>query len=89
MFIDGLRHFDGLKIIGMTTNGLMLTKQLANLQKVGLNALNVSLDTLNSEKFQKITRRKGWSRVMDGIEYALELGFNPVKVIYFAVEFDI
>ncbi|XP_065200549.1 molybdenum cofactor biosynthesis protein 1 isoform X2 [Planococcus citri] len=78
--VDRLRQFRTLKIIGMTTNGLTLTKQLADLQKAGLNALNVSLDTLDSEKFERITRRKGWSRVIDGIDYALQLGFNPVKV---------
>lgn len=71
---------DHLKIVAMTTNGLTLVRQLPGLQKAGLDALNISLDTLNEEKFEKITRRKGWSRVMAAIDLALELGYNPVKV---------
>lgn len=65
----------------MTTNGLTLLRHLSDLQKVGLNALNISLDTLNADKYEKITRRKGWSKVMAGIDHALQLGYNPVKVL--------
>lgn len=64
----------------MTTNGLVLTKKLVSLQKAGLDVLNVSLDTLNVDKYQKVTRRKGWEHVMMGINLALQLGYNPVKI---------
>lgn len=64
----------------MTTNGLVLTKQLVALQKAGLDVLNISIDTLNADKFAYITRRKGWQRVMMGIDLALQLGYDPVKV---------
>lgn len=75
----------GIETIGMTTNGLVLNRILPDLQKAGLTALNISLDTLNSDKFEKITRRKGWSRVMAAIDNAVQLGFNPVKVIFVVI----
>jgi len=66
--------------VGITTNGLMLTRQLVQLQRAGLDHLNISLDTLKSHKYEKITRRRGLERVMAGIDLAIQLGFNPVKV---------
>ncbi|CAH2002519.1 unnamed protein product [Acanthoscelides obtectus] len=78
--IYNLKQIEGLKTVAMTTNGLVLTKQLVALQKAGLDIVNVSLDTLVAEKYEKITRRKGWNRVMMGIDLALQLGYNPVKV---------
>lgn len=70
----------GLKTIAMTSNGLTLAKQLPALQEAGLSALNISLDSLQSERFEKLTRRRGHSRVLDSIHKAVELGFDPVKV---------
>ena len=64
----------------MTTNGLTLTRQLPSLQRAGLNALNISLDSLQEERFEKFTRRKGWKRVMAGIDLAIQLGYKPVKI---------
>lgn len=45
-----------------------------------MDLLNISLDTLKPEKYEKITRRKGWERVIMGIDLALQLEFDPVKV---------
>lgn len=64
----------------MTTNGLVLTRQLPALQRAGLDSLNISLDTLKEQKFEQFTRRKGWVKVMAGIDLAIQLGYNPVKV---------
>ena len=70
----------------MTTNGVTLARRLPVLKDAGLDLLNVSLDTLISAKFEFITRRKGWDRVMAGIDKALELGYDPVKVcLYFFI----
>lgn len=80
-----LNNLKRIHTIAMTTNGLTLLKCLPELREAGLNALNVSLDTLQEKKFETITRRKGWSKVMAGIDYALEMGFNPVKVIFLNV----
>lgn len=71
----------------MTTNGLTLTRQLPSLQRAGLDGLNISLDTLKETRFEKFTRRRGWSRVLAAIDLAVQLGYNPVKVIYFKIQF--
>ncbi|XP_043483678.1 molybdenum cofactor biosynthesis protein 1 isoform X2 [Leptopilina heterotoma] len=78
--IAGLKQFEGLKSIAMTTNGLTLTRQLPSLQRAGLDGLNISLDTLKESRFEKFTRRRGWSRVIAAIDLAVQLGYNPVKV---------
>lgn len=72
-----MHQLDGLDSIGMTTNGLTLTRQLVSLQKVGLNQINISLDTLKPDRFEKITRRKGWHKVIAGIDLAVQLGYTP------------
>lgn len=66
----------------MTTNGITLSRSLKKLKDAGLTHINISLDTLVSQKFEFITRRKGWQRVMNSLDQAIEMGFNPVKVIY-------
>lgn len=46
----------------------------------GLSLLNISLDTLRPERFEAMTRRRGLQRVLDTIQQALDLGYDPVKV---------
>lgn len=70
----------GVKSIAMTTNGLLLAKKLPSLKEKGLSMLNISLDTLVPQKFEFISRRKGWDRVMASINLALQMGFSPVKI---------
>ncbi|XP_056424607.1 molybdenum cofactor biosynthesis protein 1 isoform X2 [Hyla sarda] len=78
--IAQLRKLEGLKTIAVTTNGINLGRLLPKLQEAGLDVLNISLDTLVPAKFEFIVRRKGFHKVMEGIERAVELGYNPVKV---------
>ncbi|XP_056588194.1 molybdenum cofactor biosynthesis protein 1-like isoform X1 [Triplophysa dalaica] len=78
--IAELRKLEGLKTIAVTTNGTTLTRQLPGLKKAGLDLLNISMDSLVPAKFEFITRRKGFHKVMEGIEKAIEMGYNPVKV---------
>uniref|UniRef100_A0A8C5VFA2 Molybdenum cofactor biosynthesis protein 1 n=1 Tax=Microcebus murinus TaxID=30608 RepID=A0A8C5VFA2_MICMU len=54
-----LRRLEGLRTIGVTTNGINLARLLPQLQKAGLSAINISLDTLVPAKFEFIVRRKG------------------------------
>ncbi|XP_012577151.1 PREDICTED: molybdenum cofactor biosynthesis protein 1 isoform X1 [Condylura cristata] len=75
-----LRQLEGLRTIGVTTNGINLARLLPQLQKAGLTAINISLDTLVPAKFEFIVRRKGFHKVMEGIHKAIELGYSPVKV---------
>lgn len=76
----GLRALPGLKHLGITSNGIVLAKKLPALQQAGVDRLNISLDTLVAPNFELLTRRKGLERVLDSIDKAIELGFDPVKV---------
>lgn len=80
-----LSNLKGLKTLAMTTNGITLARKLPKLKECGLSALNISLDTLIPAKFEFMTRRKGHERVMESINTAIDLGYNPVKVCYLQV----
>lgn len=72
-----LKALPELEHVGITTNALVLTRLLLPLQRAGLDSLNISLDTLRKDRFEKITRRKGWERVIAGIDLAVQLGYRP------------
>ncbi|CAL1526180.1 unnamed protein product [Lymnaea stagnalis] len=80
--IEGLNEFRGLglKHIGITTNAITLARKLPDLKAAGLDQINLSLDTLVPAKFEFITRRRGFDKVMRSIDKALELGYNPLKI---------
>lgn len=78
--IDRLGRIEGIKTFAITTNGLLLPKKLSRLQQAGVNLLNISLDTLDASRFEFITRRKGLDLVLQAIDRALDLGYEPVKV---------
>jgi cyclic pyranopterin phosphate synthase len=75
-----LSTIEGLKDIGLTTNGILLADQARELYDVGLRRINISLDTLDPTRFRLLTRRDGLDRVIAGIHAAREAGFTPVKV---------
>ena len=66
--------------IALTTNGVLLPQQAKELKVAGLNRVNISLDTLNPEKFRKITRIGNLEDVLKGIDAAIEAGLHPVKI---------
>ncbi|MFZ9730349.1 MAG: GTP 3',8-cyclase MoaA [Ilumatobacteraceae bacterium] len=66
--------------LALTTNGATLALIADDLRQAGLARINVSLDTLDKEKFRAMTRRDDMHRVLDGIDSALAAGFTPVKV---------
>ena len=70
----------GVKDLSMTTNGILLEKYATELKKAGLQRVNISLDTLNPEKFKKITRAGDINQVFAGIEAAKKAGLNPIKI---------
>lgn len=70
----------GLQTFAMTTNGLLIPKKLPALHAAGLNLLNISLDTLQADRFATITRREGFEVVLRAIDMAIEYGYRPVKV---------
>jgi cyclic pyranopterin phosphate synthase len=66
--------------LAMTTNGVTLRHVAGDLRDAGLRRINVSLDTLRSDRFHELTRRDQLPAVLDGIDAAVEAGFDPVKV---------
>jgi cyclic pyranopterin phosphate synthase len=66
--------------LAMTTNGATLRLLADDLQRSGLQRLNVSCDSLRRERFAEITRRDTLAQVLDGIEAAIDSGLDPVKV---------
>ena len=77
---ERLGRLPGLKTLAITTNGLLLPKKLPRLHAAGLNLVNVSLDTLRPERFEQVTRRRGFEVVMEAVEMAVAYGYDPVKV---------
>ncbi len=66
--------------LAMTTNGATLRLVADDLKAAGLKRLNISLDSLDRDRFIELTRRDDLHRVLDGIDAALEAGFDPVKI---------
>lgn len=75
-----LASIPGIEDISLTTNGLLLEKMAPALQAAGLKRINVSLDTLQPEKFARITRGGSLETTWRGIEAAERVGMRPVKI---------
>jgi len=78
--VEGAVNTPGVKSVHMTTNGIIFPKYAKALREAGLTGLNISLDTVDSQKFFDITRRPGEDKVIESIKLALDLGFPRVKV---------
>lgn len=79
-FVTQLATLPGRPEISLTTNGLLLAEMAAPLKAAGLQRVNVSLDTLRSERFRTLTRRDGLERVLAGLAAAEVAGLAPVKI---------
>jgi len=66
--------------ISLTTNGTLLSKFAFDLKRAGLNRVNVSLDTLNADKYKLITGYQKLKSVIDGIYAAYDAGLCPIKI---------
>lgn len=75
-----IKSNENIKTLAMTTNGIITHKLLPDLKEVGLDAVNISLDTLVPAKYEFMTRRKGHNMVMKSIQTALDIGIKSVKV---------
>ncbi|MEJ2652370.1 MAG: GTP 3',8-cyclase MoaA [Gammaproteobacteria bacterium] len=78
--VAGAANTPGIKSVHLTTNGILFSRYAKDLLSAGLTGVNVSLDSLDADKFQRITRRTGVQKVLDSIRLALDLGFPRVKV---------
>jgi len=70
----------GLEKIALTTNGITFGRQCTSLRAAGLDSVNISLDTLKPDRFERITRRKGLPAVLRSIEHALNANFDALKI---------
>ncbi|MFM2096954.1 MAG: Cyclic pyranopterin monophosphate synthase [Planctomycetota bacterium] len=70
----------GIEDLTLTTNAMLLADQAIPLRRAGLQRLNISLDTLNEQTFQQITRRSGLDQVLAGIEAARDAGFQRIRL---------
>lgn len=73
-------RIDGIRDISLTTNGILLKDMAKELKSCGLNRVNISLDTLNKEKFNNITRGGNLDKVIEAIYECLRLGITPIKI---------
>jgi GTP 3',8-cyclase len=84
--VGRLAALPGIEDLALTTNGVLLAPMAAALHSAGLRRLNIHLDTLDRERFQRITRRDELNRVLEGIDESLRLGFEPIKINAVAVK---
>jgi len=78
--VETLANLEGIRDLSMTTNGILLKDYARDLKNSGLQRINVSLDSLDADKFQRITKIGRLSLVLDGIGEALKRGLDPVKI---------
>jgi len=79
-FIKKLREIKKLEDISLTTNGFFLPEYAEKLKDAGLNRVNISLDSLQEEKYKKITRGGSLEKALKGIDSALKAGLLPIKI---------
>lgn len=78
--VEMLSAIDGIEEMTMTSNGILLPVFARDLKNAGLHRINISLDTLNPEKYASITRGGNLNHVIAGIDAAIEADLTPVKL---------
>ncbi len=78
--VSAIAQIDGINDLSMTTNGLLLKQFAGDLRSAGLQRVNISLDTVDPEKFAYITRSDSLKDVLEGIDAAIKAGLHPVKI---------
>ena len=78
--VRAIRAIPGIQRVAMTTNGVKLAELARPLKEAGLDQVNISVDTLNPAKFQRITRRGNLDDVWQGVEAAEATGMQPIKL---------
>jgi cyclic pyranopterin phosphate synthase len=85
-FIASLRTIPALNDISLTTNGILLETHAEQLFAAGIRRINVSLDSLNADKYARITRGGDIHAVLRGIRKVREIGFDPIKINIVAIK---
>lgn len=77
---EKLANIPGLNDLSMTTNGILFCEKVNALRAAGLKRVNISIDTLKSDRFPKLTGAGSFSRVCASLQMALDAGFERVKI---------
>jgi cyclic pyranopterin phosphate synthase len=77
---QAVSNIPGIRTVALTTNGYNLKENAKAFRDAGINALNVSIDSLNSERFHAITGQDKLAHVLEGIEAAKAAGFTNIKI---------
>lgn len=77
---EDISKISGIEELGITTNGIYLKEFAKSLYEAGVSRVNISLDTLDKEKYRDITRLGKLADVLEGLETALATGFKKVKI---------
>jgi GTP 3',8-cyclase len=85
-FLRRLCKIEGLNEITLTTNGVLLKAFASEIRACGICRINISLDSLNAERFLNVTGRDYFDRVWEGIEEAERLEFDPIKINVVAIK---
>lgn len=75
-----IRGVPGIQGVSLTTNGVLLPRYAAELKAAGLDRVNISLDSLNPERYRELTRGGSLQEALAGVEAALSAGLDPVKL---------
>lgn len=78
--VEQLKKLPGLKELTLTTNGVLLETMASPLKEAGIDRINISLDTLDPEKYKKITRCGDIKQVFKGIDAVITAGFKRSKI---------
>lgn len=78
--VGQIASLEGLKDLSLTTNASLLSEKAYALAQAGLKRINISLDTINPDKFQTMTRRNDLDNVLEGLFAAKRLGLHPIKI---------
>ncbi len=78
--VERIAAIGGVEDLAMTTHGLTLARDAQRLRSAGLKRVNVSLDTLDAQRYERLTGVDGLPRVLEGIDAAVEAGLAPVKL---------
>ncbi len=79
-FLQSLSELPGLSEITLTTNGVLLADHIEPIRSAGIRRLNISLDSLDRDRYRRITGRDAFDAVWAGIEAADRAGFSPIKL---------
>ncbi len=80
VLVHMIAQIPGIEDISLTTNGLLLEKMAQSLAEAGLRRVNVSMDTLDPVRFERITRGGSLEKVLRGIKAAEQAGLKPIKI---------